>query len=323
MTENQTARPGRDATDARPRPSAARSARTAAASTISTAASRPRADHGQRVSMVASSRAGSRGSAMPPRLPGVIRSPSTPRPMTAVSSPVSMIWTMNARTRAVQAAGDDHRAACRPAARRSASGPGVFTPAGTGGGPPGWWDDPGDGHHHGGDAQGGLGVAADGRERAVEDLADARAAAAGSRPAWGPGGRCPPAGLRAVAGAGLAVPRLAIGGPSAWPVPGLAVAGLAVPAARTPAGHTPAGRTPTGRTRCRARNAGPGGAWPYPPGWLPGGNHGCGGCPCSWSPAPPAPVGGVSVMVLLTVLALAPRQDAPRWRPYSHEGPGR
>ena len=75
-------------------------------SAISTAASPAQGPMRARpVSSVASSRAGSRGSAMRQASPAVIRSPSTLRPTTAVSRPVSRIWTMNARTRAVRPLG--------------------------------------------------------------------------------------------------------------------------------------------------------------------------------------------------------------------------
>src|SRR5262249_8603583 len=91
-------------------------------------------------------------------------------------------------------------------------------------------DDPGNGQHHGGDAKGGLGVAPDGCERAIEDLADRDRP---QRDDAGLGGlrgrRRPPARLSAIAGAGLAVPRLAIGGSRHLAVSLLAVSLLAVP----------------------------------------------------------------------------------------------
>ena len=81
---------------------------------------------------------------------------------------------MNARTRAVRPLGYHHRehaGQLRAGQRlvRALEGPGHLgqeEDLQAGG------DDPGDGQHHGGDAEGGLRVAPDGCERAVEDLAD-------------------------------------------------------------------------------------------------------------------------------------------------------
>ena len=181
-------------------------------------------------------------------------------------------------------------------------------------------DDRRDRHDHGGEAQDGLGVAADGGERAVEDLAHARAGGAGSPRAWGR-------------------PRHSAGpGPGGgWPVSRRPAAGRTVArlagarTARIPAARSLAGRSRAGRARLAARGCPApvaGGAWaaprPYPP---PGGNHGCGG----WAgPSPGASDDGLSVMVLPRGAPPRPQNRSPgcraglappasRWRPYSHE----
>src|SRR5207247_5780454 len=88
-----------------------------------------------------------------------------------------------------------------------------------------------DGQHHGGDAEGGLRVAPDGCERAVEDLADRDRPQRDDARLGRLRRRCPSAGRGTVAGAGPAVPGLAVPGLA---VPGLAVPGLAVPGLAVP-----------------------------------------------------------------------------------------
>ena len=111
-------------------------------------------------------------------------------------------------------------------------------------------DDPGDGQHHGGDAEGGLRVAPDGCERAVEDLADRDRPQRDDARLGGLRGRLPTrrAGRRSRRRAG-----------------------------RTPAGHRriqAPGRTPAGRTR-RAVPGWPYPGWPYPAGHSRAGRSRC------------------------------------------------
>ena len=163
-------------------------------------------------------------------------------------------------------------------------------------------DHRGRGQQQRGDAERGPGVAPDGRERPVQDLADAQ------------GPQRDDARFRRLR---RALPA-GIGRRPARPVPDPYPAGRTRQAGRTPAPGGPAGRSSPaagrGRTAVagrmlRARPA--------------GGNQGWGWAPFPARPAPLSPGGRLSVMFLLTGTAHASAGPGPRWRPYSHEAAGR
>ena len=210
-------------------------------------------------SRVASSRLGSRGRVARQASAALICWPLTPRAMIGASSPARMACTMMVSSRVSPNAGSA-TATIRPtrcvawAGRQLLARAGqveaaqVEQRAGDHGG-----DDRRDRHDHGGEAQDGLGVAADGGEGAVEDLADAQ------RP------ERDHAGL----GCGLAITRPLAG----WRLP---VARLA-----RADGPEPAAVARLAGSRLRRTRAGP----------IPG-QPGGSGCPVPGCPVPGWPVPG-------------------------------
>ena len=276
-------------------------------------------------SRVASSRLGSRGRVARQASAALICWPLTPRAMIGASSPARMAWTMKVSSRVSPNAGTT-TATIRPtrcvawAGRQLLSRTGQVEAAQVEQGPgDGGGDDRRDRHDHGGEAQDGFGVAADGGEGPVQDLAEAQRperdhaglgrGLAEPRPLAGrrlpvarrPGSRLLVAGL---AGARLRVAGLAPPGPagrirlpgsrlpgSGWLSPGLA--GRSLPGSRAARAVPATGREPwLGRL-----------GLPVP--WRVRRRTVCHGSPSRHAAAE-----------LLADSRAGPR---PRWRPYSHE----